>query len=260
MAAINFPSSPSIGTTYSQNGKEWIFDGVAWKSLSRIILDSQVSGTLASTNGGTGLTSVGSSNTVLGVVGAGTTLEYKSLSAGSGITISFTAGNISFAATNSGTVGGTGTTGTIPLFNSSSTLTDSLITQSGTMVQIAGNFKALTKSFKIPHPLDPENKILEHGSLEGPEHGAYQRGTANGMGDVKVTLPDYWSALVEPDYNIILTSRGDYNLYIKEQNSEYFIVSKINNHEKEIASSTKFDYLCLGERKDFKIEVIQYKN
>jgi hypothetical protein len=259
MAAINFPSSPSIGTTYSQNGKEWIFDGVAWKSQTRIILDSQVTGTLASTNGGTGLSSVGSGNSLLGVVGAGTTLEYKSLSAGSGITISFSTGNISVAATNSGTVGGTGSTGTIPLFSNTSTLSDSLITQSGTMVQISGNFKALTKSFKIPHPLDPVNKILEHGSLEGPEHGAYQRGTAHGYGDVTVSLPDYWSALVEPDYNIILTSRGNYNLYIKEQNSDYFVVSKINSEFNNIDLATKFDYLCLGERKDFKIDVVQYK-
>ena len=259
MAAINFPSSPAIGTTYSQNGKEWIFDGVAWKSQSRIILDSQVTGTLKATNGGTGLSSVGSGNSLLGVVGAGTTLEYKTLSAGSGITISFSTGSISVAATNSGTVGGSGTTGTIPLFNSSSNLTDSLITQTGTMIQVSGNFKALTKSFKIPHPLDPINKILEHGSLEGPEHGAYQRGTAEGNGDVKVLLPDYWSALVEPNYNVILTSRGNYNLYIKEQNDDYFIVSKINDQQNNIDLSIKFDYLCLGERKDFKIDVVQFK-
>jgi hypothetical protein len=259
MAAINFPSSPAIGTTYSQNGKEWIFDGVAWKSVSRIILDSQVTGTLASTNGGTGLTSVGAGNSLLGVVGAGTTLEYKSLTAGAGITITYSSGIINFDATGSSMISGSGSTGTIPLFQDDNTLTDSLITQSGTMVQVSGNFKALTKSFKIPHPLDPFNKILEHGSLEGPEHGAYQRGTAEGMGDVKVTLPDYWSALVEPDYNIILTSRGNYNLYIKEQSSEYFIVSKIKYEFTDVDFATKFDYLCLGERKDFKIEVIQYK-
>lgn len=259
MAAINFPSSPSIGTTYSQNGKEWIFDGVAWKAQSRIILDSQVTGTLASTNGGTGLSSVGSGNSLLGVVGAGTTLEYKTLTAGTGISLSFSTGDITIESIGTGTISGTGSTGAIPLFSDASTLTDSLITQSGTMVQVSGNFKALTKSFKIPHPVDPLNKILEHGSLEGPEHGAYQRGTAQGLGDVIVSLPDYWSALVEPDYNIILTSRGNYNLYIKEQNSDYFIVSKINSESSNINLATKFDYLCLGERKDFKIDVVQYK-
>jgi hypothetical protein len=259
MAAINFPSSPAIGTTYSQNGKEWIFDGVAWKSQSRIILDSQVSGKLATTNGGTGLTSVGAGNSLLGVVGAGTTLEYKTLTAGTGISLSFSTGDITIESIGTGTISGTGSTGAIPLFSDSSTLTDSLITQSGTMVQVSGNFKALTKSFKIPHPLDPINKILEHGSLEGPEHGAYQRGTAEGMGDVKVALPDYWPALVEANYNIILTSRGNYNLYIKEQSSNYFVVSKIKFESDYIDSATKFDYLCLGERKDFKIEVIQYK-
>jgi hypothetical protein len=260
MAAINFPSSPGTGTTYSQNGKEWIFDGVAWKSISRIILDSQVSGKLATTNGGTGLTSVGAGNSLLGVVGAGTTLEYKTLSAGSGVTITYSAGNISFAATNAGIIGGSGTTGTIALFNSSSSISDSLITQSGTMVQVSGNFKALTKSFKIPHPLDPINKILEHGSLEGPEHGAYQRGTAQGIGDVIVNLPDYWEALVEKEYNIILTPRGNYNLYIKEQKLNYFIIAKVNIEEQLINSETKFDYLCIGERKDFKIQVVQNKN
>ena len=207
MAAINFPSSPSIGTTYSQNGKEWIFDGVAWKSVSRIILDSQVSGTLASTNGGTGLTTVGSANTLLGVVGAGTTLEYKSLTAGSGITITYSSGIINFDTTGSAMISGSGTTGTIALFQDDNTIADSLITQTGTMVQVAGSFKALTKSFKIPHPIDPKNKILEHGSLEGPEHGAYQRGTASGIGDVEVFLPDYCSYLVENNYTVHLTSR-----------------------------------------------------
>ena len=256
MAAINFPSSPAIGTTYSQNGKEWIFDGVAWKSLSRIILDSQVSGTLASTNGGTGLTSVGAGNSLLGVVGAGTTLEYKTLSAGSGITITYSSGIINFDTTGSAMISGSGSTGTIALFQDDNTISDSLITQSGTMVQVAGSFKALTKSFKIPHPMDPKNKILEHGSLEGPEHGAYQRGTASGIGDVKVSLPDYWPYLVEDNYSIHLTSRGNYNLFIKNQLADYFTVTKIG----EIDNSTiSFDYFVVGERKDTKIEVVQSK-
>jgi hypothetical protein len=256
MAALNFPSSPSIGSTHIANGKTWTWDGTAWKSTTKIQLDSQVAGILPTQNGGTGLSSVGSANTLLGIVGAGTTLEYKALTSGSGITITYSSGIINFDTTGSSMVSGSGTTGTIALFQDDNTISDSLITQSGTMVQVAGSFKALTKSFKIPHPMDPSNKILEHGSLEGPEHGAYQRGTSSGIGDVSVVLPDYWSYLVENSYSVHLTSRGNYNLYIKDQESEYFTVAKVGEIDNTVIS---FDYLVIGERKDTKIEVIQYK-
>ena len=99
-------------------------------------------------------------------------------------------------------------------------------------------------------------EILEHGSLEGPEHGAYQRGTASGIGDVEVFLPDYWSYLVEDNYSIHLTSRGNYNLFIKNQLAGYFTVSKIGKSDNSIIS---FDYFIVGERKDSKIEVVQFK-
>ena len=256
MAALNFPSSPSIGSTHIANGKTWTWDGTAWKSTTKIQLDSQVAGILPTQNGGTGLSSVGSANTLLGIVGAGTTLEYKALTSGSGITITYSSGIINFDTTGSSMVSGSGTTGTIALFQDDNTISDSLITQSGTMVQVAGSFKALTKSFKIPHPIDPSNKILEHGSLEGPEHGAYQRGTSSGIGDVSVVLPDYWSYLVEKSYSVHLTSRGNYNLYIKDQESKYFTVAKVGEIDNTVIS---FDYLVIGERKDTKIEVIQYK-
>jgi hypothetical protein len=256
MAALNFPSSPSIGSTHIANGKTWTWDGTAWKSTTKIQLESQVNGTLPTFNGGTGLSSVGSGNSLIGVVGAGTTLEYKALTSGSGITITYSSGIINFDTTGSSMVSGSGTTGTIALFQDDNTIGDSLITQSGTMVQVAGSFKALTKSFKIPHPMDPKNKILEHGSLEGPEHGAYQRGTASGIGDVEVFLPDYWPYLVEDNYSIHLTSRGNYNLFIKNQLAGYFTVSKIGESDNSIIS---FDYFIVGERKDTKIEVVQLK-
>lgn len=256
MAALNFPSSPSIGSTYIANGKTWTWDGTAWKSTTKIQLDSQVSGTLPTINGGTGLSTVGDGNSLLGVVGAGTTLEYKTLTSGSGITITYSSGIINFDTTGSSMISGSGTTGTIALFQDDNTISDSLITQTGTMVQVAGSFKALTKSFKIPHPIDPKNKILEHGSLEGPEHGAYQRGTASGIGDVDVILPDYWPYLVEDNYTVHLTSRGNYNLFIKNQQADHFTVAKIG----EIDNSTiSFDYFIIGERKDTKIEVVQIK-
>ncbi|MDP6772328.1 MAG: hypothetical protein QF704_16600, partial [Anaerolineales bacterium] len=47
---------------------------------------------------------------------------------------------------------------------------------SNAAVSIEGHLEATTKSFNIPHPL-LNNKRLVYGSLEGPEHGMYQRGS-----------------------------------------------------------------------------------
>lgn len=55
-------------------------------------------GTLVPASGGTGLTAIGGANTLLGVDISGTTLEYKSLSAGPGITITPTPGDIQISA------------------------------------------------------------------------------------------------------------------------------------------------------------------
>jgi hypothetical protein len=53
-----------------------------------------------------------------------------------------------------------------------------------------------------------------------------------------------------------LTSRGNYNLFIKNQLAGYFTVSKIGENDNSIIS---FDYFIVGERKDTKIEVVQLK-
>lgn len=34
MAAVNFPTSPSTGTSHSENGKSWIYDGTRWVMVS----------------------------------------------------------------------------------------------------------------------------------------------------------------------------------------------------------------------------------
>lgn len=58
--------------------------------------DIVLAGTLATTNGGTGLTALGAANTVLGVNAAGTLAEYKALTAGTGMSIVHGAGVVTF--------------------------------------------------------------------------------------------------------------------------------------------------------------------
>ena len=247
MAALNFPTSPVLNQVYTANGKSWRWDGTAWKSANILGIAS----------GGTGLTSIPTGNTFLSSNSAGTALTYRSFTAGTGINISVTANDVTFSRTDSGLITGSGTSSYVPLFTGTSgtALTDSIMSQVGNIMVVSGSIKALTKSFLIPHPLDPTKK-LEHGSLEGPEHGAYQRGTASGYGDVKVELPKYWEKLVEEDYTILLTSRCNYNLYVKDQASDSFVVSRIGT----LLFSKKyieFDYLIIGNRKDIKIKVEQ---
>ena len=247
MAALNFPTSPVLNQVYTANGKSWRWDGSAWKSFNVIGV----------VGGGTGLTAINSANAFLSSTSAGTALTYRSFTAGSGINIAVSESTVTFSSTLAGgTVTGTGTSAYVPIWSAGGTgLTDSIMSQISNTMVVSGSIKALTKSFLIPHPLDPTRK-LEHGSLEGPEHGAYQRGTASGYGDVKVDLPKYWSKLVEDDYTILLTSRCNSNLFVKNQDLDSFTVSRIGTSffsKKYI----EFDYLIIGNRKDIKIKVEQ---
>ena len=53
-----------------------------------------------------------------------------------------------------------------------------------------------TKTFAIPHPLDPENKILRHYCLEGPEVWNVYAGNVQLVdGEAMVELPDYYNSL-----------------------------------------------------------------
>jgi hypothetical protein len=65
------------------------------------ITDSNISGAVAIAHGGTGLTSVGTANTVIGVNGAGSAFQNKILVAGDNMTITHTDGQIEFASTAS---------------------------------------------------------------------------------------------------------------------------------------------------------------
>ena len=118
-------------------------------------------------------------------------------------------------------------------------------------VSITGHLEATTKSFNIPHPLD-SNKRLVYGSLEGPEHGMYQRGSFDIEDErrlVAVDLPTYWYKMVYDDYSINLTTYGDYNVWISNRDENGFWVE--TNAEKEWS----FDWNVIGGRKDAKLVV-----
>jgi hypothetical protein len=64
-----------------------------------------MAGTLAPASGGTGLAALGPADTVLGVNAAGTTPEYKALTAGTGMTVVHTANTVTFNNTGVTSVG-----------------------------------------------------------------------------------------------------------------------------------------------------------
>lgn len=242
--ALDFPTSPSTNQIFTSNGKTWKYDGTAWRTLNVIGI----------TGGGTGLTAINAGNSFLSSNSAGTALTYRQFLAGSGVTLSFNASSITF--TTSGTLSGSGTSGYVPLWTDGGTsLTDSIMQQSGNTLVVAGSIKAQTKSFKIQHPLDP-NKYLEHGSLEGPEHGIYQRGRASGKGTVQVDLPDYFQVLSENDISVHITSRIPNNLYVSESNSKFFKVKRIKSNFLR-NEYIEFDYFVIGERTDIKLIIEQ---
>jgi hypothetical protein len=68
-----------------------------------------------------------------------------------------------------------------------------------------------TKHFVIDHPLDPENRSLNHVCIEGPEAAVYYRGSGRLVdGRADVELPEYFEALVRPeDRTVMLTAVCD---------------------------------------------------
>ncbi len=245
--AINFPSGPSTNQVYTENGKTWRYDGTAWRSQNVAAISA----------GGTGLTNITAGNALLSSNSGASSLVYRTLIAGSGISFSFGANDITLSSTPAGSITGSGTSAYIPLFDAGGTeLTDSVMQQFGTTIIVGGSIKAQTKSFKISHPLYPEKMYLEHGSLEGPEHGIYQRGRASGYDKVDVALPDYFHALSESDISVIITPRVPCGLYVSESTSFSFSVKRINKkfYRKEYI---EFDYFVVGERKDIKLIVEQ---
>lgn len=71
----------------------------------------------------------------------------------------------------------------------------------------AGGVSGAVKNFIIDHPLDPDNKHLQHSVLESPDIAVFYRGEGRLVrGKVVVTLPDYFEALTHTeDRTVLLT-------------------------------------------------------
>jgi hypothetical protein len=87
-------------------------------------------------------------------------------------------------------------------------------------VAVNGTLTKTAGTFKIDHPLDPENKYLSHSFVESPDMMNIYNGIAalDGNGEATVQLPDYFAAL-NKDYRYQLTAIGapGPNLYIAEE-------------------------------------------
>lgn len=93
-----------------------------------------------------------------------------------------------------------------------------------------------TKTFRIDHPLDPENKFLRHFSIESDEVLNVYRGTAvfDSNGEAIVSLPDYYKEINRSE-SYQLTPIGAYMpLYIKQKvdnNGRFIVAGGVANKE-----------------------------
>lgn len=78
-------------------------------------------------------------------------------------------------------------------------------------VHVNGTLSKSAGSFKIDHPLDPDNKWLSHSFVESPDMMNVYNGTivTDDAGHATVALPDYFEAL-NRDFRYQLTVIGDF--------------------------------------------------
>ena len=101
-------------------------------------------------------------------------------------------------------------------------------------------------TFKIDHPLDPENKILYHSFVESPDMMNIYNGniTTDANGEAIVHMPDYFNAL-NSDFRYQLTTIGSF--------AQVMVSEKINGNTFKIKSNTpnvEVSWMVTGVRKD----------
>jgi hypothetical protein len=106
------------------------------------------------------------------------------------------------------------------------------MTLTGTALAVVGALSKGSGTFKIDHPLDPENKYLYHSFVESPDMMNIYNGNVilDVNGEAIVELPSYFEVL-NKDHRFQLTSVGSFqSVYIK---------SKISNNSFEISGGTE---------------------
>lgn len=85
-------------------------------------------------------------------------------------------------------------------------------------LNVTGTLSKASGSFKIDHPLDPENKVLYHSFVESPDMMNIYNGnaTTDAKGFATITLPDYFGAL-NKDFRYQLTTIGTFAQAIVSQ-------------------------------------------
>lgn len=123
-------------------------------------------------------------------------------------------------------------------------------TTPGAKLEVNGSFRATTKSFIINHPTK-ENKKLQYGVLEGPEHSVYVRGKLTNTNVIQ--LPDYWHALIHEDsITVNLTAIGKkQDLWVEEITDTHITVAS------ETGDINCF-YAVFAERKDVEKLVTEF--
>jgi len=113
-------------------------------------------------------------------------------------------------------------------------------------VAVSGMLSKGGGSFKIDHPLDPENKYLLHSFVESPDMMNIYNGnvTTNENGEAVVTLPDYFEAL---------NTEFRYQLTVIGQFAQAIIAEKISGNRFAIRTSApnvEVSWQVTGVRQD----------
>lgn len=113
-------------------------------------------------------------------------------------------------------------------------------------VNVTGTVSKGGGSFKIDHPLDPENKYLYHSFVESPDMMNVYNGNVvlDSRGEAVVELPDWFGAL-NKEFRYQLTCIGGF--------AQVYIAEEINGNQFKIADGTsglKISWQVTGIRQD----------